>query len=180
MKSAVSPETIVYFGGKYVPLAEARVGILTQASVLTVTSYPNRTSPVLRGKWILENLLDSAPPPPPPNVPKLEETALPDTATMRQRLEQHRANPACNVCHARMDPLGFDLENYDAIGQWRTSSDANPDRLKQMLLKDQDRFAQVLGSKLMTYALGRKVPMRSATGNETFSQLVERIVTHAD
>jgi hypothetical protein len=148
-----------------------RGGLLAQASILTVTSYPARTSPVLRGKWILENLLDSAPPPPPPNVPKLEETALP----MRERLEQHRANPACNVCHARMDPLGFDLENYDAIGQWRTSTDANPERLKQMLLKDQNRFAQVLGSKLMTYALGRKAILQSVTGNETFAQLVEEI-----
>ncbi len=148
-----------------------RGGILTQASILTVTSYPARTSPVLRGKWILENLLDSAPPPPPPNVPKLDETELP----MRERLQQHRANPACNVCHARMDPLGFDLEDYDAIGQWRASIDANPERLKQILLKDQDRFAQVLGSKLMTYALGRQAFLHSVTGNETFAQLVENI-----
>jgi len=157
-----------------------RGGILTQASVLTVTSYPARTSPVLRGKWILQNLLDSAPPPPPPNVPTLEETALPATATMRQRLEQHRSNPACNSCHARMDPLGFDLENYDAIGQWRTDPDAQPERLKQMLLKDQDRFAQVLGSKLMTYAIGRKLSLRSVTGNETFAQLVETIMTSSE
>ena len=119
-----------------------RGGILTQASVLTVSSYPARTSPVLRGKWILQNLLDSAPPPPPPNVPKLDETALGATATMRQRLEQHRANPACNGCHARMDPLGFELENYDAIGQWRTHDgdlpiDAGdgPDALKQHAAK---------------------------------------------
>jgi hypothetical protein len=141
----------------------------------------------------LENLLDSAPPPPPPNVPKLDETAIGATATVRQRLEQHRANPACKGCHARMDPLGFGLENYDAIGHWRTHDgdlpiDASgalpngqtfegPDGLKQFLLKDQDRFAQCLGSKLLTYALGRKLPMPAVSGNETFEQLVETIVT---
>jgi hypothetical protein len=132
-----------------------RGGILTQASVLTVSSYPARTSPVIRGKWILQNLLDSPPPPPPPNVPNLDETALGATATMRERLEQHRANPACKGCHARMDPLGFSLENYDAIGRWRThDGDApidagdGPDALKQLLLKDQDRFARCLASKV--------------------------------
>jgi hypothetical protein len=163
-----------------------RGGLLTQASVLTVSSYPARTSPVLRGKWILENLLDSAPPPPPPNVPKLDETALGATATVRQRLEQHRANPACQGCHARMDTLGFSLENYDAIGRWRTHEgdlpiDAGdgPDALKRLLLKDQDRFARCLASKLATYALGRKCSFPSAKGNETFSQLVEEIITNA-
>jgi Protein of unknown function (DUF1592)/Protein of unknown function (DUF1588)/Protein of unknown function (DUF1587)/Protein of unknown function (DUF1595)/Protein of unknown function (DUF1585) len=161
-----------------------RGGILTQASVLTVSSYPARTSPVIRGKWILENLLDSAPPPPPPNVPTLDETALGVTATVRQRLEQHRANPACKGCHDRMDPLGFSLENYDAIGRWRTQDgdlpiDAGdgPDALKQRLFKDQDRFARCLASKLMTYALGRKASFPSASGNESFSQLVEEIIT---
>jgi len=162
-----------------------RGGILTQASVLTVSSYPARTSPVIRGKWILQNLLDSAPPPPPPNVPKLDETGPGATTTMRQRLEQHRANPACKGCHARMDPLGFSLENYGAIGHWRTHDgnvpiDAGdgPDALKQLLLKDQDRFARCLVSKLMTYALGRKASLPSASGNETFSQLIESIVTN--
>jgi hypothetical protein len=164
-----------------------RGGILTEAGVLTVSSYPARTSPVLRGKWILENLLDSAPPPPPPNVPKLDETALGSAATVRQRLEQHRANPACKGCHARMDILGFSLENYDAIGRWRTHEgdlpiDAGdgPDALKQLLLKDQDRFARSLASKLATYALGRKCSFASAKGNETFSQLVEEIITNAN
>ena len=169
------------------PADSHRGGILTQASVLTVSSYPARTSPVIRGKWILQNLLDSPPPPPPPNVPKLDETAFPATATMRERLEQHRANPACKGCHARMDPLGFSLENYDAIGHWRTHDgdspiDAGdgPDALKQLLLQDQDRFARALASKLMTYALGRKASLPSVRGNETFSQLVESIVTNAD
>jgi hypothetical protein len=169
------------------PSASHRGGILTQASVLTVSSYPARTSPVIRGKWILENLLDSPPPPPPPNVPKLDETALGASATVRQRLEQHRANPACSGCHSRMDPLGFGLENYDAIGHWRTQDgdlpiDAGdgPDALKQLLLKDQDRFARCLGSKLMTYALGRKASLPAVTGNETFSQVVEEVITNAE
>jgi Protein of unknown function (DUF1592)/Protein of unknown function (DUF1588)/Protein of unknown function (DUF1587)/Protein of unknown function (DUF1595)/Protein of unknown function (DUF1585) len=160
-----------------------RGGLLTQASVLTVSSYPARTSPVIRGKWILENLLNSAPPPPPPNVPTLDETALGVSVTMRQRLEQHRANPACKGCHDRMDPLGFSLENYDAIGRWRTHEgdlpiDAGdgPDALKRSLLKEQDRFARGLASKLMTYALGRQASLPSATGNQTFSQLVEEIM----
>jgi hypothetical protein len=131
------------------PADSHRGGILTQASVLTVSSYPARTSPVIRGKWILENLLNSAPPPPPPNVPTLDETALGVSVTMRQRLELHRANPACKGCHDRMDPLGFSLENYDAIGRWRTHDgdlpiDAGdgPDALKRSLLKEQDRFAR--------------------------------------
>jgi hypothetical protein len=169
-----------------------RGGILTQASVLTVSSYPARTSPVLRGKWILENLLDSAPPPPPPDVPNLDEKAIGATMSMRQQLEQHRANPACRGCHARMDPLGFGLENYDAIGQWRTRDGAFPidatgalpngqtfqgaAGVRQILLRDQDTFARCLGSKLITYALGRKLSMPSVRGNEKFSQLVEDIV----
>jgi hypothetical protein len=161
-----------------------RGGILTQASVLTVSSYPARTSPVLRGKWILQNLLDSPTPPPPPNVPNLDEKAIGATMSMRQQLEQHRANPACRGCHARMDPLGFSLENYDAIGHWRTQdgsfpvdSGDGPEALKQHLLSDQNRFARCLGSKLATFALGRKASLPSATGNETFSQLVEEIMT---
>jgi hypothetical protein len=161
-----------------------RGGILTQASVLTVSSYPARTSPVLRGKWILQNLLDSPTPPPPPNIPNLDEKAIGATMSMRQQLEQHRANPACRGCHARMDPLGFSLENYDAIGHWRTQdgsfpvdSGDGPEALRQHLLSDQNRFARCLGSRLATYALGRKASLPSATGNETFSQLVEEIMT---
>lgn len=170
-----------------------RGGLLTQAAVLTVSSYPARTSPVLRGKWILQNLLDSPPPPPPPNVPNLDEKAAGVARSMRQQLELHRANPACRGCHARMDPLGFGLENYDAIGQWRTSDgsfpiDASgslpngqtfqgPEDLRRILLHDQDAFARCLGSKLLTYALGRKLSMPQARGNQKFSELVEEIVT---
>ncbi len=149
-----------------------RGGLLTQASILTITSYPNRTSPVQRGKWILENLLDDAPPPPPPNVPALAEDAKAITGTMRQRMDQHRTNPQCAACHARMDPIGFSLENFDAIGAWRTK-DANnevidvsgslpngktfngPDELKQLLKSQQDKFAHTLAAKLLTFALGR-------------------------
>jgi hypothetical protein len=111
-------------------------------------------------------------------VPKLDETALGEAATVRQRLEQHRANPACKGCHARMDTLGFSLENYDAIGHWRTREgdlpiDAGdgPDALKQLLLKDKDRFARCLASKLATYALGRKCSFASAKGNESSKAL---------
>jgi hypothetical protein len=170
-----------------------RGGILTQAAVLTVSSYPARTSPVLRGKWILENLLNSPPPPPPPNVPNLDEKAIGATMSMRQQLELHRASPACRSCHARMDPLGFGLENYDAIGHWRTQDGGFPidasgslpngetfqgaDGLRQFLLTDQDAFAKCLGSKLFTYALGRKSAIPAARGNEKFSELVEEIVT---
>ena len=131
----------------------------------------------------MQNLPDSAPPPPPPNVPNLDEQAIGASMSMRQQLEQHRANPDCRGCHARMDPLGFDLENYDAIGQWRTQdgslpvdSGDGPEALKQHLLSDKNRFARCLGSKLATYALGRKASLPSATGNETFSQLVEKIM----
>jgi len=94
-----------------------RGGILTQASVLTVTSNPTRTSPVKRGKWVLEQLLGAPPPPPPPNVPELKTDDKALTGTLRQRMEQHRENPACAACHARMDPLGFAMENFDAVGR---------------------------------------------------------------
>jgi hypothetical protein len=171
-----------------------RGGILTEAAVLTISSYPARTSPVLRGKWILENILGSPPPSPPPNVPNLDEKAIGATISMRQQLELHRASPACRVCHARMDPLGFGLENYDAIGQWRTqdgkfpidSSGTLPNGqtfqgaagLREILLRDQDRFARCLGSKLFTYALGRQIAMPAARGSEPFSELIEDIVTN--
>ena len=98
---------------------ERRHGLLGQGSILTVTSYPDRTSPVLRGKWVLENLLGAPPPPPPPDVPALKESSRTKPTTVRARLEQHRASPVCASCHARMDPLGFALENFDPIGQWR-------------------------------------------------------------
>jgi hypothetical protein len=148
-----------------------RSGVLTQASVLTVSSYPTRTSPVIRGKWILENILNTPPPPPPPDVPPLDEKSLGQTASMRQQLEQHRANAICAGCHARMDPLGFGLENYDAIGRWRAEDGKFPvdasgtlpsgrsftgaKELKEILRADPDIFVRALTEKMLTYALGR-------------------------
>ncbi len=148
-----------------------RGGILTQASVLTVSSYSTRTSPVLRGRWILENLLNAPPPPPPPGVPNLEESQVGETASLRQQLEAHRKNPACASCHARIDPLGFGLENFDAIGAWRVKdgkfpvdasgklpdgrSFSGPGELRNMLKTDRGAFTECLTEKLLTYALGR-------------------------
>ena len=151
---------------------DQRGGVLSQASVLTVTSQPTRTAPVKRGKWILENLLGAAPPPPPPGVPELSEKAeVVLSGTLRQRLEQHRAKAECAVCHNRMDPLGFGLENYDAIGAWRSQDgkfpiDASgtlpggqsfngPRELKGLLKAKRGEFVRCLAEKLLTYSLGR-------------------------
>ncbi len=180
-----------------------RGGVLTQASVLTVSSYPNRTSPVIRGKWILENLLNTPPPPPPPNVPNLDEKAIGSSASLREQLEQHRANPACRGCHARMDPLGFSLENYDAIGRWRTEDGKFPIDadgrlpngrtfdgalgLKEILLADKPAFTRCLAEKLLTYALGRgledydrtavqSIVDRTVAAGYKFSALILQIV----
>jgi hypothetical protein len=151
--------------------SSTRGGVLTQASILTLTSYATRTSPVIRGKWVLENLLGSAPPPPPGDVPALEEKNLGSEASVRVRLEQHRANPACAVCHKQMDPIGFGLENFDAAGGWRTkegrfdvdSSGILPDGrsfegvsgLQSILKSQSDLFMRNLTVKMLTFALGR-------------------------
>jgi len=149
-----------------------RGGLLTQASILTVTSNPTRTSPVKRGKWVLEQIFNTPPPPPPPDVPDLKEGKEALTAgTVRQRMEQHRANPNCATCHAKMDPLGFGLENFDAIGSYREKDggapiDASgvlpggktfdgPKELRKILLDRRGDFTRCLAEKLMTYALGR-------------------------
>ena len=149
-----------------------RSGILGQGSILTVTSYPDRTSPVVRGKWILENLLGTPPPPPIPNAGDLKPTNGQGVVlSMRQRMEQHRRNPVCASCHSMMDPLGLSLENFDAVGKWRTLGESSAsidasgvfpdgskfqgaDGLKQMLLQS-DRFVPTVTEKLLTYALGR-------------------------
>src|SRR5213596_307301 len=103
-----------------------RRGLLGQGSILTVTSYPNRTSPVLRGKWILENILGTPPPAPPPNVPPLRDNAaVGKVLTMRERMVEHRSNPACSGCHQLMDPIGLSMENFDAVGRWRNRSDGD-------------------------------------------------------
>jgi Protein of unknown function (DUF1592)/Protein of unknown function (DUF1588)/Protein of unknown function (DUF1587)/Protein of unknown function (DUF1585)/Protein of unknown function (DUF1595)/Ca-dependent carbohydrate-binding module xylan-binding/Planctomycete cytochrome C len=150
-----------------------RGGVLTQASILTLTSNPTRTSPVKRGKWVLENLLGAPPPPPPPDVPELKEgkeAVL--TGTLRQRMEQHRQNPNCATCHARMDPIGFGLENFDGTGAWREQDGPFPidaagqlaggesfngaADLKMILLtRKKEEFTRCLCDKMLTYALGR-------------------------
>jgi hypothetical protein len=149
-----------------------RRGLLGQASVLTVTSNPNRTSPVLRGKFVLENVLGTPPPAPPPNVPSLKENQAGQAAeSVRARLEEHRRNPVCATCHDIMDPIGLALENFDAIGQWRTKEpggpvDASgqladgthvdgPVALRKALTADPEQFVRVVTAKLLTYALGR-------------------------
>lgn len=150
-----------------------RGGLLTQASILAVTSNPTRTSPVKRGKWILENILGTPPPPPPPGVDELKDDkeGAVLTGTLRQRMEQHRANPNCATCHQRMDPLGFGFENFDAVGAWRSQDgkepvDASgvlpggqtfqgPAELKAVLLTKKELFARCLSEKMLTFALGR-------------------------
>ncbi|HVR69975.1 MAG TPA: DUF1592 domain-containing protein [Vicinamibacteria bacterium] len=155
----------------YLPVAGNRGGVLTHASVLTVSSYANRTSPVLRGKWILENLLAAPPPDPPAGTPRLDEAKIGAGMSLRQQMEAHRTNATCAACHQRMDPLGFGLENYDAIGAWRTSDgefpiDASgklpdgrtfgdPREMKTILRGDRDAFAVAITEKMLTYALGR-------------------------
>lgn len=149
----------------------SRGGLLTQASVLTVTSNPTRTSPVKRGRWVLEQLLGTPPPPPPPNVPELETQGEKLIGSLRQRMEQHRANPSCANCHARMDPLGFAFENFDAVGRFREKDGefpidpagelptgekfSGPNELKEILKSRQNLFARCITEKLLTYALGR-------------------------
>ena len=153
-----------------------RRGLLGKGSLLTVTSYAHRTSPVLRGKWLLENILGTPPPPPPPDVPALEENDEAGVAprSVRDRLEQHRANPVCASCHRIMDPLGFALENFDGVGRWRdvgedgTAIDASgtltdgtpvdgPGTLRQALRGRGGNFVTTVAEKLLTYAIGRGV-----------------------
>jgi hypothetical protein len=182
-----------------------RYGLLGQASILAVTSYPNRTAPTIRGKWVLEQLLGTPPPPPPPNVPSLKDDATTQKLTMRQRMEQHRANATCAACHRLMDPLGFALENFDGLGSWRVSTapgsgpiDASgttpdgtafsgPAGLRDVLMKKQDMFVQTFTERLMTYALGRgveeydyaalrKIRREAAADNQKWSSIILGIV----
>jgi hypothetical protein len=156
-----------------------RGGLMGQGSILTATSYPNRTSPVLRGKWLLDTILGAPPPPPPPDVPALKDSnAEGKPSSVRERLEEHRKNAACAVCHVRMDPLGFALENFDGIGAWRGVSDGSPVNasaslpdgtrfegvagLRQVLSGRREQFAESFISKLMTYALGRELDYHDA------------------
>lgn len=181
-----------------------RGGLLTQASVLTVTSNPTRTSPVKRGRWVLEQILGEPPPPPPPQVPELPNDAQAvASASLRQRMEAHRQNPSCANCHAKMDPIGFALENYDAIGAFRTQDgkfdiDASgrfPDGrtfrgaedLKSILQAQQPAFCRCLAEKMLTYALGRglehydrptidRIASALEGDHQRFSRLVVEIV----
>jgi mono/diheme cytochrome c family protein len=181
-----------------------RGGLLGQGSLLTVTSYPNRTSVVQRGKWILENLLGTPPPPPPPDVPALEATTANQHLTLREAMEKHRANAVCAGCHARMDPLGFALENYDGIGKWRSKDggapiDASgklpdgtvfdgPAGLRKLLIADRrEEFVSTVVVKMLTYALGRgleasdqptvrAIVRESARSNYQLADLVEILV----
>jgi hypothetical protein len=180
-----------------------RTGVLMHGSVLTVSSYATRTSPVLRGKWILDNLLASPPPPPPPDVTRLDEAGVGTTVSLRQQMEVHRGNPTCASCHRRMDPLGFGLENFDGVGAWRTvdgkfavdSSGQLPDgrafhgpaELATILGGEREAFARALTSKLLVYALGRgpepsdrhtvrTISRRLAAEDYRFSKLILEIV----
>ena len=165
-------------------------GLLGQASIMTVTSYPNRTAPTIRGKWVLEQLLGTPPPPPPPNVPALKDDGNQKTLTMRQRMEEHRASPQCAVCHRLMDPIGFALENYDGIGRWRANGDEGggaidasgvlpdgtefngPAGLRDILMAKKDMFVETFTERLLTYALGRGVEQYDAP-------IIRRIVREA-
>lgn len=180
-----------------------RGGLLRHASILMVTSYPTRTSPVIRGSWILENLLGSPPPPPPENVPTLEDSTVDASLPIRERLAAHRDNEACAGCHRLMDPIGFSLENFDAIGRWRSEeagieidakggmSDGSQfngvSGLEQALLQNPEMFVRTLVEKLMTFGIGRgttprdgpairKILREAAPGGYRFSDLVQGIV----
>ena len=182
----------------------ARGGLLGQGSILTVTSYADRTSPVIRGKWILTNMVGSPPPPPPPNVPPLKPNeSAGKVLTMRERMAAHRANQPCAGCHRLMDPVGFSLENYDAVGRWRTTDEDAPidpsgnlpdgsqftgvSGLRQALLSKPELFVTTLTEKLLTYGLGRGLEsydaaavrkvVRDAQGNDyRFGSLISGIV----
>ncbi len=185
------------------PPDSPRAGLLGQGSVLALTSYATRTSAVLRGKYVLENLLASPPPPPPPNVPALKTEGAKGQMTMREAMQLHRANPACASCHARMDPIGFAMEHFDAVGKYRETDGNNPidvlssmpdgtkidgvDGVRQFVLRNPDRFVEAMTSKLLMYAVGRNVQyydgptVRSiaedvARQNYTFASMVEGVV----
>jgi hypothetical protein len=182
-----------------------RGGLLGHGSILTVTSYSNRTSPVVRGKWILDNILNAPPPPPPPNIPELRaRDAQGKVLSMRAQMEQHRSNPVCAGCHRVMDPLGFALENFDGVGRWRmTDADAlvdasgampdgtkfnGPAEFRRVLLeRRRDQFVSTVVDRLLTYALGRglesydapvirRIVRDAAPGGYTMSALVLGVV----
>jgi hypothetical protein len=186
---------------------EARGGLLGQSSLLTITSYPNRTSVTMRGRWLLANILGAPPPPPPPDIPALDEAGVEDQPqSLRQRMERHRSSPACASCHQRMDPLGFALENFDALGKWRSVSDGvpidasallpdgsrfeGPSGLRRFIISRQDDFVRTLTAKLLAYAVGRgldhhdmpvirTIVRDAATANHVWSSIITGIVKSA-
>jgi len=182
---------------------EQRGGVLTQGAILTVSSYPTRTSPPVRGKWVLENLLGTPPPPPPANVPSLNESNIGTEVSLRQRLEEHRKNPSCSPCHNVMDPIGFGLETYDAVGAYRTHDGNFPIEtagtlpggkafngskgLKEVLKGQSDAFVRNVTEKMLTYSLGRglerfdrptvdAIAKQVAANDYRFSALVMEVV----
>jgi len=184
--------------------ASHRGGLLRHASILTVTSYATRTSPVIRGEWVLRNFIGTPPPPPPPNVPALADNTVSSQLSVRERLKQHRADPQCASCHERMDPVGFSLENFDVLGRWRLTDAGQPidatggmegggeftgvGGLEQALLSRPELFVRTLSEKLLTYSLGRgietydapairKVVADAKNDNYRFSRLILGIVT---
>ena len=187
--------------------APERRGLLGQGSILLLTSHTTKTSPILRGKWILDSLLNSPPPPPPPGVPPLEDSAKKgEKLTLRQQIERHRKNAVCASCHARMDPLGFALENFDVTGRWRTSDEggeietsarlpngatfSGPQGLREYLLSRPDEFVSATVARLLTYALGRELDARdqptirrimreAEAGGYRFQDLIVAIVNSA-
>ena len=193
-----------HFRKVMLPPGSPRAGLLGQGSILAPTSYATRTSVVLRGKYVLQNLLNTPPPAPPPNVPALKtESGSGQALSMREAMLQHRANPACAGCHAKMDPIGFALENFDATGRWRDEDGGKPidvasslpdgtrldgvDGVRQLLLRDPALFVEAMTSKLLMYAVGRNVQYydgpairaiarESQQRNYTFASLVEGVV----
>jgi hypothetical protein len=169
---------------------DQRSGVFTQASVLTVSSYPTRTSVVLRGKYLLDNVLNAPPPPPPPDVPPLDDAKVGVAQSLRAQMEQHRADPFCASCHTKMDPLGFGLENYDAVGKWRTEDGkfpvdasgwfpngqkfSSPEAMKTILLGAMPDFTRSLAEKMLTYALGRGLEMYDRPTIRALEQTTEK------
>jgi hypothetical protein len=183
---------------------KTRGGLLGQSSLLTVTSYPNRTSVTMRGRWLLANMLGAPPPPPPPDIPALKDAGVDgQPSSLRERMEMHRKNPVCASCHQRMDPLGFSLENFDAVGKWRAASDGAPidpsavfpdgtrfdgiTGLRALMVAHQEDFVRTFGGKLLAYAIGRgldhhdapavrRIARDAAPANYSWSAIITSIV----
>ena len=186
------------------PKGSPRRGLLGHGSILSITSYSTRTSAVLRGKYVLENLLASPPPPPPPDVPSLDTERSGQPLSMKEAMQRHRASPACAACHAKMDPIGFAMENFDALGRWRAEENGRPldvssalpdgttvdgvEGVRRLVLRDPALFVEAMTGKLLMYALTRNIQhydqptirviaRESARQNYTFASLVLGVVS---